>query len=87
MLLNRLRRTCWAGLVSYAFGDYRDDYNLRYALSSNRPCRRDATRTGTCYCGKVATAAALDAWGKNGPRATVVLGQEAVRRITAGGDH
>lgn len=86
--LNRMRRTCWAELVYYAFGDDRDYYTLRHSLGRNDSCRRDAATSGqgVCYCGKVATQAALDAWGENGPRARVVLGQEAVRRIASGGD-
>lgn len=54
--LNRLPRTCWANLVSWALhrrplidrhgdGDIRQDWM----------CHEDAARTGNCYCNKIRT--------------------------------
>jgi len=79
-LLNRFRSTCWAELVEYGLGHDRGYRTLRKAVGGNRSCRRDAAETGTCYCGKVATAALLDA-NPGCPRAAVLLSQEDVRRI------
>jgi hypothetical protein len=53
-LLNRLPRTCWANLVSWALGskpliDRHGDGDIR----QDWICRKDAGANGRCYCGKI----------------------------------
>jgi len=70
-LLNRLPRVCWADLVDWALQSKPPTEQQRLIRTSrdgetygilrmtgSRVCRRDAARTGTCYCGKFCTAAA-----------------------------
>jgi hypothetical protein len=54
--INRLPRTCWANLVSWALGsrpllDLRDGDDAR----QDSICRFDLSANGTCYCGKLRT--------------------------------
>jgi hypothetical protein len=73
-LLNRLPWVCWADVVDWVHrakeapsrnssqrllrtsGDG-DTYGI-LRMNRTRDCRADAARTGTCYCGKFATAEA-----------------------------
>ena len=53
-VLNRLPRTCWANLVSWALGSTplysrHHDNDVR----QDWICRKDAAASGRCYCGKI----------------------------------
>jgi hypothetical protein len=46
--MDRLPRTCWANLVSYALRSRRSPLQFQDDV-----CRADAARNGTCYCGGI----------------------------------
>lgn len=50
-LLNRLHRTCWTDLASWANGTPTEG-RTPLDLTAVTECRRAAARSGSCYCGK-----------------------------------
>lgn len=55
-LLNKLPRTCWTNIVSWALGDRRlFDPDNHEDIRQNWMCRRDLAENGICYCRKLNT--------------------------------
>ena len=52
--LNKLPRTCWSNLVSWALGDRKLwDPGNHDDVRQNYLCGDGVSRTGSCYCGKL----------------------------------